>query len=191
MTARFVFIALTTSLGAAIAPCSSASRTDAPADSHTDPFARSDADGAYAGNDNEQRCAGVEPELVCSMTGQACPSPGLPRFSTQLDASGWKRLRALARHGVVAVVLGERVEIVEGCRLPGRYYEAAAAEQSPGQAWSSDRLVLLPDEPKNCGRATHFVASFAIRGKADGEARPSLLTCFPERFVPGIGGNCW
>jgi hypothetical protein len=120
-----------------------------------------------------------EPPLSCSMAGQACPSAGLPRFSSQLDQAGWVRLRALAEDRVVAVVLGDRVELIESCRLPGRYHEGAPAPDSPGRAWSSDRLVFVPGEVVDCGRATHFVASFAIAGEADGEAIALPLPCPP------------
>lgn len=135
--------------------------------------------GTLEDDDERQPCAG-EPPLSCTMAGQACPSTKLPRFSASLDAAGWTRLRALADQGVVAIVLGDRVELVEGCRLPGRYHEAAAAAESPGRAWSSDRLVFLPDEPEACERATHFVASFAIRGELDGEAIALPLPCPPR-----------
>jgi hypothetical protein len=124
-----------------------------------------------------------DPPLECSMAGQRCPSSSLPSFAAELDAAGWTRLRELAERGPVAVVLGERVELVESCRLPGRYHEAAAAPESPGRAWSSDRLVLLPDEPRDCGRATHFVASFAIRDETDGHAIALPLPC------PPLGGE--
>jgi hypothetical protein len=118
-----------------------------------------------------------EPPLSCSMAGQKCPSSKLPQFSRELDAAGWTQLRELAESGPVAVVLGEPVELVEGCRLPGRYHEAAAAPESPGRAWSSDRLVFLPDEVRECDRATHFVASFAIRGDNDAIAIALPLPC--------------
>jgi hypothetical protein len=123
--------------------------------------------------------------LSCTMAAQACPSSQLQRISTELDKAGWTRLRALAEQGVVAIVLGDRVEVLEACRLPGHYHEGVAAPDSPGRAWSSDRLVFVPDElsasgPKNkCDRATHFVASFAIRGDADGEAIVLPLPCPP------------
>lgn len=120
-----------------------------------------------------------EPPLECSMAGQRCPSSQLPGFSKELDAAGWTNLRRLAERGVVAVALGERVELIEGCRLPGAYHEAAAAPESPGRAWASDRLVFLPDEPRECDRATHFVASFAIRGEHDGVAIALPLPCPP------------
>jgi hypothetical protein len=128
--------------------------------------------------------------LSCTMAGQACPSSALPRISSELDEAGWTRLRALAEQGVVAVGLvdrGARVELIETCRLPGQYHEGAAAPDSPGRAWSSDRLVFVPDEilgrsaksgvNGNCSRATHFIASFAIRGEADGEAVVLPLPC--------------
>jgi hypothetical protein len=122
-----------------------------------------------------------EAPLSCTMAGQACPSSSLPRISSELDKTGWTRLRALAEQGVVAVVLGERVELVEACRLPGQYHEGVAAPDSPGRAWSSARLVFVPDELSgaSCSRATHFVASFAISGEADGEAIILPLPCPP------------
>jgi hypothetical protein len=137
--------------------------------------------------------------LSCTMAGQLCPSSALSKISTELDKAGWTRLRALAEQGVVAVALGDRVELIETCRLPGQYHEGVAAPDSPGRAWSSDRLVFVPDEifggsapsgvssnrsagtgrEDNCSRATHFVASFAIRGEADGEAIVLPLPCPP------------
>ncbi|PRP98100.1 hypothetical protein ENSA5_30850 [Enhygromyxa salina] len=160
-------------------------RTDAPAG---DPGPR-DEGVADRGADTREPAAprdpDVEPPLRCSMAGQACPSAGLPRFGAQLDAEGWTRLRALAGQGLVAVVLAEdgrkveKVELDEGCRPPGRYHEAVAAPESPGRAWASDRLAFAPDELGGCARATHFVASFAVRGDADGEAVALPLPCPP------------
>lgn len=128
-----------------------------------------------------------EPPLAGSMAQQTCPSSELPRFSTELDAAGWTNLRRLAERSMVAVVIGERVELIESCRLPGRYHEAAAAPESPGRAWASDRLVFLPDEPHECDRATHFVASFAIRGEHDGVAIALPLPCPPLGSGPPRG----
>src|SRR5690606_15357899 len=107
------------------------------------------------------------------------PSSSLRQFTTELDADGWARLRARAEQGMIAVALGDRVRLVDACELPGRYHEAAAGPDSPGRAWIGDRLVLLPDEARDCGPATHFVAGFAIRGEADGAAIVFPLPCPP------------
>src|SRR5690606_18899520 len=100
------------------------------------------------------------PPLSCTMAGDPCPSSSLRQFTTELDADGWARLRARAEQGMIAVALGDRVRLVDACELPGRYHEAAAGPDSPGRAWIGDRLVLLPDEARDCGPATHFVAGF-------------------------------
>lgn len=173
-------------LSAAVGSCEASSRAPEHAREHpVEHLASHPGAGSRAGETAaiEQQASpdvlDCEPPLACSMAGQSCPSSQLPRFSKELDAAGWTQLLVLAERGVVAIVLGERVELVEGCQLPGRYHEAVAAPESPGRAWASDRLVLLPDEPRECERATHFVASFAIRGEHDGVAIALPLPCPP------------
>ena len=127
----------------------------------------------------------------CTVAGSPCPSQQLLRVSSELGGDGWRRLRALAERGrgmVALAVSNDRVEIIEGCQLPGRYHEAVAAPDSPGRAWGADRLSFTPGEPRGCERATHVVASFAIRDELDGEAIVLPLPCPPlGRGKPPVG----
>jgi hypothetical protein len=124
-----------------------------------------------------------EPPLACSMAGRYCPSSTLPRVQEQLDAAGWLELKTLASERMVALALDpasakKTANIVESCRLPGRYLEVVAAPSSPGRAWAADRLVFTPDEPRDCTGATHFVAAFTVHDdQSTGAAIALPLPC--------------
>ncbi|MFV8750417.1 hypothetical protein ACNOYE_07685 [Nannocystaceae bacterium ST9] len=138
-------------------------------------------DASEPGEPSEPRPEQNDPDGPCHMAGLRCPSADLPRFAGQLDAAGWQRLHRLALERIVAVDFRSgRVQLVESCRLPGHYHEGAKAPQSPGRAWSADRLAFLPSEPSGCETATHFVAAFAIHDReGESEAIALPLPCPP------------
>jgi hypothetical protein len=130
-----------------------------------------------------ERCAG-EPPLDCHMTGHHCAAEFFARVrASDFDESGWTRLEHLAQRGVVGLrrIDREPLAVIDSCRLPGTYHEAAAHADSPGRGWAADRLIFAAEEITGCGEATHAVAAFGLArgGSERGAAVVVPLPCPP------------
>ncbi len=142
--------------------------------------------------------------LPCTSTAPGTPSPGC--IAVGLDdverkaraTAAFDRASAAANRGDAREALPDLLEVAALVPAGPAYgnlargLEFLTSTEFGGCRWLADARV-----------AAHTLdASFAVRPdeaqlqplqheRDDCETRPSLSTCFGDRFVPGEGGNCW